>query len=121
MAPAHQAIDISGDEAFRNAIFNPEDRRLFVVDVYASWCGPCKQMVPAFKTLSLSVDSFAERCGLLSVDASTVSELSPYSGTSQPLFLFYKDGTIIADVKGTNAPKIQVLIEQHLPAADAED
>ena len=70
-----------------------------VVDVYASWCGPCQHMAPFFDELSNEMSTsyvFAK----LNVDAAR--ELSMQFGvTSIPTFLFFKNGALIAQETGS--------------------
>lgn len=64
-----------------------------VLDVYATWCGPCQQMAPIFEELEKELGDtylFAK----LNVDESR--ELSIQFGvTSIPTFLFIKDANVV--------------------------
>lgn len=69
-----------------------------ILDVYASWCGPCQQMVPIFQELEKelgSVYTFAK----LNVDEAR--DISIRLGvTSVPTFIFIKNGEIKAKETG---------------------
>lgn len=63
-----------------------------ILDVFASWCGPCTQMVPIFDELERELkDKY--KFAKLNVDESR--ELSiQYGVTSVPTFIFIKNGQI---------------------------
>ena len=63
-----------------------------VLDVFATWCGPCQQMIPVFDELERELkDKY--KFAKLNVDESR--ELSiQYGVTSVPTFIFIKNGQI---------------------------
>lgn len=69
-----------------------------ILDVYASWCGPCQQMAPIFQELEKELGSlytFAK----LNVDEAR--DISIRLGvTSVPTFVFFKNGQIKAKETG---------------------
>ncbi len=63
-----------------------------VLDVYASWCGPCQMMAPVFEELEREHGS-TYKFAKLNVDEAR--EVSIQLGvTSVPTFIFVKDGQI---------------------------
>lgn len=63
-----------------------------VLDVYATWCGPCQQMMPIFDELEKELGDKA-KFAKLNVDEAR--ELSiKYGITSVPTFVFIRDGEI---------------------------
>jgi thioredoxin 1 len=69
-----------------------------ILDIFASWCGPCQQMAPIIDELEKELGShytFAK----LNVDEAR--EISIKLGvTSVPTFVFVKNGTIVAKETG---------------------
>ncbi|WP_315922918.1 thioredoxin [Mesorhizobium sp. SP-1A] len=77
--------------AFDEAIANAD---VAIIDFYADWCGPCKQMEPALQ----QIDSEAT-AEVIKVDIDQNPELAVRFGIkSIPTLLLAKDGDII-DVK----------------------
>ena len=69
-----------------------ESKLPIVIDVYASWCGPCQQMSPIFDQLQ---KEFEGKCKFLKLNVDESRELSiQYGVTSVPTFIFVKNGAI---------------------------
>ena len=69
-----------------------------VIDVSATWCGPCQQMKPIFEQTAQDLSDtykFAE----LNVDESRELAIK-YGVTSVPTFIFIKDGEIKGKERG---------------------
>jgi thioredoxin 1 len=65
-----------------------------VVDVYASWCGPCQLMMPIVEELEKELES---RIKFVKMNVDETRDLTIHFGiTSVPTFLFIKD----KEVKG---------------------
>lgn len=84
-----------------------------ILDVYASWCGPCQQMAPIFQELEKELGmkyTFAK----LNVDEAR--DISIRLGvTSVPTFVFFKDGQIKAKETGYMSKEgLQAKIATHL-------
>ena len=70
-----------------------------IVDVYASWCGPCMHMKPIFEDIAKEYSAaytFAE----LNVDESRELAIA-YGVTSVPTFIFINKNEIKGKVTGT--------------------
>jgi len=81
-----------------------------VLDVFAPWCGPCKQMEPIFEVLDKELGS-KYKFAKLNVDESR--ELAIKFGiTSIPTFIFIKDGKVLSKETGfINKEDLQEKIE----------
>lgn len=78
-----------------------------VIDVYATWCGPCQHMAPFFEELAQAygtIYTFAK----LNVDEARDIAID-YGVTSVPTFLFLKKGQLVDSIMG------------YMPKADLEN
>ncbi len=79
-----------------------------VVDIWATWCGPCKQIAPLLDQLATEYDG---RVKIVKLDADQNPETVMAAGvTSIPTLGFYKAGTRIDVLIGAH-PK-PVIVEK---------
>ncbi|MFA6527592.1 MAG: thioredoxin [Candidatus Babeliales bacterium] len=69
-----------------------------IVDVFASWCGPCRQMAPIFDELSKELSS-KYKFVKLNIDQDRDIAIQ-YNISSIPTFLFIKGGKMIGKETG---------------------
>ncbi|KKR96360.1 MAG: Thioredoxin [candidate division TM6 bacterium GW2011_GWE2_41_16] len=63
-----------------------------VLDIYATWCGPCQQMKPVFEKLA---QEMGDQYIFASINVDEARELAiRYGVTSIPTFVFVKGGQI---------------------------
>lgn len=86
---------------FQELCFNPEEKRLIMIDLYNPTFGPCKQIMPTlsfFKDASLDWDG---QVIFMQVPLDLVPEFAEqYPRTSLPQFLFYSAGELVSYHKG---------------------
>lgn len=63
-----------------------------VLDVYATWCGPCQQMAPIFEELEQEIGK-KYKFAKLNVDEAREISIK-YGVTSVPTFIFIKDNKV---------------------------
>ena len=69
---------------------------LTVVNVFATWCGPCRMLAPILKEVAEE-----ENVSILKIDRDEDLEIAEKLGAhSIPTTFFYKDGKIIDTIKG---------------------
>lgn len=78
-----------------------------VIDVSATWCGPCQQMKPVFEQLEKELGS---RYKFVELNVDEARDLAiKFNVTSVPTFIFMKDGQIKGKERG------------YMPAADLKN
>ena len=86
-----------------------------LVDFWAAWCGPCKQLMPLLDRLA---DEYAGRFALAKVDTDAEQALAGQLGIrSLPTVVLFKDGQVVDHFVGA-VPEAQIrqLLDRHLPA-----
>jgi putative thioredoxin len=87
-----------------------------LVDFWAVWCEPCKQLMPVLDRLA---DEYAGRFILAKVDADEQQPLVQQVGVrSLPTVVLFKNGEVVDHFVGV-VPEAQIrqLLERHVPAA----
>lgn len=81
----------------KNNLSDIEKAKFAVIDVFATWCGPCMEMKPIFEEAAKKYGSyiFAE----LNVDEARDIAIN-YGVTSVPTFVFIKDGKVVGKETG---------------------
>jgi|TARA_Y100000389_G_scaffold197301_1_gene231669 thioredoxin 1 len=86
-------------------ILNDANNMLVIVDFSASWCGPCKRIMPELKTLAKNNN---DNILFLKVDVDDNEETSAYCGiTCMPTFQFYKNNIKVHQIEGADISAIQ--------------
>lgn len=84
-----------------------------VVDIWATWCGPCKQIAPILEQLATE---YADKVKIVKIDADTNPEAVTAAGvTSIPTLGFYRNGQRQDVLIGAHPrPVIETKIEELL-------
>ncbi|MBS1988548.1 thioredoxin [Candidatus Dependentiae bacterium] len=84
-----------------------------VVDVWATWCGPCRQMAPIYEELSKELEGTVK---LVSLNIDEERDLAiAHNVSSIPTFIFFKDGKVVGKETGfMNKDALKGKIDTHL-------
>ena len=126
-------VQVSDDADYKDAVLDAPRGTLCVVDVYASWCGPCDALNKKITNLyqdntecaaaaaaapppppprrrrprrrPLTRSRATRRLDIKFVQAQSdgIEALADYRERSKPLFLLYKGGSECARMEGANA------------------
>ncbi len=73
-----------------------------LVDMYASWCGPCRIMSPIIDELEKELAP--QGCTIVKVNIDDARDLAiNYSVSSIPAFLFFKGGKLVVKELGVQS------------------
>jgi len=83
---------------------------LVVVDWSASWCGPCKRIMPTVAQYSVDFPDTL----FLNVDVDDQADLAAkYDIRAMPTFMFFKNGQLHDKMQGADSVKLGELIEKY--------
>lgn len=89
------------DDNFEDEVLNADEPVL--VDFWATWCGPCRQIAPIVEDLA---DEFAGRAKVGKVDVDDNPQTAQeYGVRSIPTLLFFKDGEVQETLVGAGGKK----------------
>lgn len=106
-------VDISLENA-QQYLIDESFKRPVVIDFWAEWCGPCKNLMPVLEKLATE---YAGAFLLAKVNADDLQMISSQFGVrSLPTVMIMKDGQPIDGFAGA-LPEVQVreLLSKHLP------
>lgn len=99
-------IQVLTDATFDEVIGSSD--KPVLVDFWAEWCGPCKQIAPILDELSVEQ---ADRFSIAKLDVDVnVATATKYAVMSIPTLLLFKDGEVIGRLVGAK-PKGALLSE----------
>lgn len=107
---------VNVDEGSAQALLIDESfKRPVVVDFWADWCGPCKQLMPVLEKLA---NEYAGAFLLAKVNADEQQMLSSQLGVrSLPTVMIIKDGQPIDGFAGAQPESaVREVLEKHLPS-----
>lgn len=103
-------ITITSYDHWQDELTKAKDR-LVVVDFFATWCGPCKQISPVFVNYS---KRYTPDVVFLKVDVDKQPQISEECGIkSMPTFQAYANGKQVGQFSGASAEKLRQMIEDN--------
>ncbi len=106
-------------ETFRQDVIDQSMERPVVVDFWAEWCGPCKQLMPTLEKLA---NEFAGRFVLVKVNIDENQQIAGAFGVqSIPFVVAMIEGQPVSQFQGVqNEQQIRAWLQEFIPSAAAE-
>jgi putative thioredoxin len=112
-SPAPAVFDV-GDAGFAREVLDGSRARPVIVDFWAPWCGPCRQLGPALER-AVEAQRGAVRLAKVNVDESP-QVARQFGVQSIPLVIAFKDGAPVAEFVGAQPePVLRRFVESLLP------
>ena len=84
------------NETFASEVL--EQTKLVLVEFWAEWCGPCKQIAPTLEELA---EKYSENLSICKVDVDANRELAlQYNVRSIPSLMIFKNGEMVDSLIG---------------------
>ena len=119
---------IATEEELTEWIEDKSTKMLCVFDIHLSWTGNCQTMGNALQEIGkkYEIENCAERIAILTLDVNKL-EFDNVLGNSKelsnkgcrPLFALVRNGKLITKVEDANAPKLEELLNKHIPPLPA--
>ena len=93
------------DSDFQSEIISVTDKPV-IVDFWAPWCGPCRQMAPVLESIAASEAGHLKVVKVNIDDSSFTADR--YGVQSIPTFILFKDGQIVGKAIGS-MPQAELL------------
>ena len=84
----------------------PRDKKV-VIDFFATWCGPCKQIAPYYEQMAQTFPGVV----FLKADVDEAAGLAEEYGVQMlPTFVFLDKGKLVETVKGADINKVMKVL-----------
>lgn len=93
-------------------LFAEAGEKLVVIDFFANWCGPCKQIAPKLEAIA---EELKDKLVVTKVDIDDADEklVSEFNIQVMPTFVFLRKGAHLDTLTGSNEIKLRELVDKH--------
>ncbi|MCK7459362.1 thioredoxin [Idiomarina aminovorans] len=100
---------------FQQVLLEGSKEKLVIIDFWADWCEPCKQLMPVLEKLA---SQYSNQVILAKINCDEQQELAGQFGIrSLPTVAFFKDGQPVDSFGGVKTEgEIREILDKHLPS-----
>ncbi|MCP1339172.1 thioredoxin [Idiomarina sp. M1R2S28] len=100
---------------FQQVLLEGSKEKLIIIDFWADWCEPCKQLMPVLEKLAIQ---YSDQIILAKINCDEQQELAAQFGIrSLPTVAFFKDGQPVDSFGGVKTEgEIREILTKHLPS-----
>lgn len=100
---------------FQQVLLEGSKEKLIIIDFWADWCEPCKQLMPVLEKLAMQ---YSDQVILAKINCDEQQELAAQFGIrSLPTVAFFKDGQPVDSFGGVKTEgEIREILAKHLPS-----
>lgn len=111
---ADNIVDINLQN-FQQVLLEGSKDKLIIIDFWADWCEPCKQLMPILERIA---NKYSDQIVLAKVNCDEQQELAMQFGIRNlPTVAFFKDGQPVDSFGGVKSEsEIMQMLEPHLPS-----
>jgi len=100
--------NVRSAKEFQQLITGAPARQLVVVDFFATWCGPCKEIAPKYEQMARDMRHVL----FLKVDVDANKDLAQQYGVkSMPTFKLLRKARVVDDLTGADAEALRAKVE----------
>ena len=112
--PAPPGLEIVTTNPELEALFLDHTDKLIVVDFYATWCGPCKMILPKFLKMANN-KKFRGKVVFVKVDVDDAPEIAEkHEVEAMPTFHLFREGKVVNKMVGANDARLLTMITEHM-------
>jgi len=114
-AAAGSVIHVHSKKEFDSLLASASKKQLVVVDFFATWCGPCKQIAPKYQAMAAAIP----HAKFVKVDVDECKDLqSQFGVSSMPTFKLLKGGKEVDELKGADENTLREKVQSHAGKPD---
>lgn len=113
---------INDADAF-NAVISPENKKLVVIDLHMSWCGPCNIMEMNYRAMYFNFENADDRIGFYTcveenIPQEIMTALKYGPLTCKPRFVVYVEGEKKEEINGADFATLEYAVKKFIPQLD---